>query len=81
MSLLIEGTRIDALVERYCALTGQSDKGEAVCQALIAQIAVLSDQGARAEKIQDIQKRAAEAGFVGTGDSDKRFMDQQWGED
>lgn len=81
MSLLIEDTRIDTLVERYCSLTGQSDKGEAVCQALMAQVAIHSAQAEHAEKIRDIQERAAEAGFVGTGDNDRRFMDQQWGED
>lgn len=81
MSLLIKGSRIDALVERYCSLTGQSDKGEAVCQALMAHSAILSAQAAHAEKIKDIQQRAAAAGFVASGGDDKGFMDEAWGED
>jgi antitoxin VapB len=78
MSLLIEGSRIDALVDRYCSLTGESGKAEAVCQALLAQIAILS---AQAERSRDIQQCAAAGEFVSTGPNDKRFMDREWGED
>lgn len=78
MSLLMKGSRIDALVERYCSLSGQSDKGEAVCQALMAQTAILSAQAVHAEKIKDIHQRAAAAGFVASGGDEKGFMDEAW---
>ncbi len=83
MPLLIEGPEIDDLVARYCALTGQPDRGEAVRQALAAQVAVLSAHATLAGEVARIQQRAADAGFVtGKRDdkADKDFMDEQWGE-
>jgi len=37
MAMLIKGNEIDALVAKYCAMTGQTNKSEAVRQALSAQ--------------------------------------------
>lgn len=80
MALLIKGSEIDALVRRYCAITGQTNKSEAVRQALVAQIALLSAQESLTDKVAKLQQRAAAAGFVSTGDDHKSFMDDQWGE-
>lgn len=79
MALLIKGEEIDALVSRYCAMTGQTNKSEAVRQALAAQIAALSEKESLADRVAKVQDRAAAEGFVSVGD-DKAFMDEMWGE-
>lgn len=81
MAMLIKGDEIDALVAKYCAMTGQKNKSEAVRQALAAQIEALSARESLADRVAKIQRRAADAGFVATGGSDKTFMDEVWGED
>ena len=42
MAMLIKGNEIDDLVAKYCAMTGEKNKSEAVRKALAAQIEVLS---------------------------------------
>jgi len=79
MAMLIKGEEIDHLVARYCAMTGVSNKSEAVRRALAAQIAALSAQRSLADRVTTIQKRAAADGFVSAG-NDKAFMDDLWGE-
>lgn len=80
MAMLIKGDEIDRLVERYCAMTGQKNKSEAVREALAAQIEALSRQETLAAKVAKIQQSAAEAGFVSSGEDLKPFMDELWGE-
>ena len=80
MAMLIKGDEIDALVAKYCAMTGQKNKSEAVRQALAAQIEALSARESLADRVAKIQRRAADAGFVAPGGSDKAFMDEMWGE-
>lgn len=79
MSVLIKGGEIDALVARYCAMTGQTNKSEAVRHALAAQIAALSAQETLTERVAVLQRRAADEGFFPVG-GDKAFMDDMWGE-
>lgn len=83
MPLMNDGPEIDELVTRYCTLTGLTDKGEAMRQALVAQIAVLSAHKKLAGEVARIQRRAADAGFVAAKSdrkADKNFMDDHWGE-
>lgn len=80
MAMLIKGDEIDVLVTRYCAMTGEKNRSEAVRKALAAQIEALSSQERLADRIARIQRRAAEAGFVSTGTDLKPFLDEQWGE-
>mgnify|MGYP002737506421 CR=1 FL=1 len=81
MAMLIKGDEIDALVAKYCAMTGQKYKSEAVRQAVAAQIEALSARESLADRVAKIQRRAADVGFVAPGGSDKAFMDEMWGED
>lgn len=81
MAMLIKGDEIDALVAKYCAMTGQKNKSEAVRQALAAQIEALSARESLADRVAKIQRRAADAGFVAPRGSDKASMDEMWGED
>ncbi len=83
MAMLIKGDEIDSLVTRYCAMTGEKNKSEAVRRALAAQIEALSAKETLADRVAKIQRRAMETGFVSVGndiEADKVFMDQQWGE-
>lgn len=83
MAMLIKGDEIDSLVTRYCAMTGEKNKSEAVRRALAAQIEALSAKESLADRVATIQRRAVETGFVSVGndiEADKVFMDQQWGE-
>ena len=80
MTILIKGDEIDALVARYCAMTGETNKSEAVRKALAAQIEALSRQEKLADRMAKVQRRAVEAGFAGTGADLKPFFDEQWGE-
>ena len=81
MAMLIKGDEIDALVAKYCAMTGQKNKSEAVRQALAAQIEALSARESLADRVAKIQRQAADSGFVAPLGSDKAFMDEMWGED
>jgi len=81
MTILIKGDEIDRLVAKYCAMTGVTNKSEAVRQALAAQISVLSAQESLSDRIAAIQGRAAASGIVADGRDDKPFMDAMWGED
>lgn len=80
MAIHIKGGEIDALLVKYCAMTGESNKSEAVRKALAAQIEALSGKERLADRMAKIQRRAAEAGFAGTGADLKPFFDEQWGE-
>lgn len=80
MAILIKGEEIDQLVRKYCAMTGQKNKSEAVRQALAAQIDAISSQESLAAKVAKIQQQAANAGFTSSGDDLKPFMDDMWGE-
>lgn len=80
MAILIKGDEIDQLVRKYCAMTGQKNKSEAVRQALAAQIDALSKRESMTTKVAKIQQSAAGAGFTSSGDDLKPFMDEQWGE-
>lgn len=80
MAILIRGDEIDALVEKYCVMTGQSNKSEAVRRALAAQIEALAAKESLADRVAKIQRKAAESGFVAPKSSDKAFMDEMWGE-
>lgn len=81
MAMLIKGDEIDALVAKYCAMTGVKNKSEAVRKALAAQIEALAAEERLVDRVSRIQRRAAEAGFVSTGEDLKPFFDEQWGED
>lgn len=83
MAMLIKGDEIDALVARYCAMTGLTNKSEAVRKALAAQIEVLSREESLVDRVAKIQQEAAALGFVSTGTDmagDKAFMDEMWDE-
>lgn len=80
MAMLIKGDEINALVAKYCAMTGQTNKSEAVRQAIFAQISAMSSAEPLADRVSKLRARAAEQGFVSAG-SDKAFMDELWGED
>lgn len=80
MAMLIKGDEIDALVAKYCAMTGVKNKSEAVRKALAAQIEALAAEERLVDRVGRIQRRAAEAGFVSTGEDLKPFFDEQWGE-
>ncbi|MFN8683761.1 type II toxin-antitoxin system VapB family antitoxin [Paracoccus sp. P2] len=81
MAIHIKGDEIDALLVRYCAMTGQTNKSEAVRQALMAQINALSARESLSTRVGKVQAKAAAAGFVSTGEDLKPFFDEQWGED
>lgn len=83
MAILIKGDEIDRLVSRYCAMTGQKNKSEAVRAALAAQIELLSSKESLTDRVAKIQQEAAALGFVSDGSDiagDKAFMDDMWGE-
>ena len=80
MTILIKGDEIDQLVAKYCAMTGVTNKSEAVRQALAAQISLLSAQESLSDRIAAIQSRAAASGILADGRDDKPFMDAKWGE-
>lgn len=83
MTILVKGDEIDQLVHKYCAMTGQKNKSEAVRQALAAQIDALSRKECLADRVAKIQQEAEALGFVSTGsdiEGDKAFMDDMWGE-
>lgn len=83
MALLIKGDEIDKLVERYCTITGMKNKSEAVRSALAKQIEMLTKQETLSERVASLQRRASREGFLPLEDdaeSDKRFMDDVWGE-
>lgn len=83
MAMLIKGDEIDALVAKYCAMTGLKNKSEAVRKALAAQIEALSREESLADRVAKIQQEAAALGFISTGSDiagDKAFMDDMWGE-
>lgn len=80
MAILVKGDEIDQLVQKYCAMTGQKNKSEAVRQALAAQIDALSREETLADKVAKIQQSAKAAGFKSSGDDLKHFMDEQWGD-
>ena len=81
MAMLIKGDEIDNLVAKYCAITGEKNKSEAVRKALAAQIEALTGKERLVDRVAKVQRRAAEAGFVSTGEDLKPFFDEQWGED
>lgn len=81
MALFIKGDEIHALVDQYCALTGLTNKSEAVRQALAAQIALFHTKETLTERVAKIRDRAAAEGFAhGVSGDDKAFMDDMWGE-
>ena len=80
MAMHIKGDEIEKLVDKYCAITGQRNKSEAVREALAAQIDALSRKESLADKVTKIQRSARMAGFVSSGDDLKPFMDDMWGE-
>ena len=75
-----ESPLIDSLVERYCAMTGLTNKSEAVRRALAAQIETLSQRETLAQRVAKVQAKAAAAGVVADGRDDKDLMDDLWGE-
>ena len=81
MAMLIKGDEIDALVAKYCAMTGVKNKSEAVRKALAAQIEALAGMERLVDRVAKVQRRAAAAGFVSMGEDLKPFFDEQWGED
>lgn len=83
MAVLIKGDEIDRLLARYCAITGETNKSEAVRKAIAAQIDFLSAQQSLAERVSEIQRLAEKLGFEpreGDIEGDKAFMDDMWGE-
>lgn len=74
--MLIKRAKIDVLVIRYCTLTEEGDKNEAVQ----AQIKALASQERVTDRAAKIQRSAAEAGFVVTGGKLKPFFDDQRGD-
>ena len=80
MTILIKGDEIDSLVERYCAMTGLTNKSEAVRRALAAQIEALSQRETLAQRVAKVQAKAAAAGIFADGRDDKDLMDDMWGE-
>jgi antitoxin VapB len=83
MAVLIKGDEIDRLLARYCAITGETNKSEAVRKAIAAQIDLLSAQPSLAERVSEIQRLAEELGFEPREsdiEGDKAFMDEMWGD-
>ena len=80
MPLYIKDPAVDTLVEQYLAVTGLPSKTEAVRRALSDQLKMLADQEKLPDRVAKLQHRAAEAGFVSTGEDLKPFFDEQWGE-
>lgn len=80
MAIMIKGDEIDALIARYCAMTGETNKSAAVRQALAAQIEALAGKERLGDRMAKLQHRASETGFIGTGADLKPFFDEQWGE-
>lgn len=80
MTILIKGDEIDNLVERYCEMTGLTNKSEAVRRALAAQIEALAQRETLAQRVGRVQAKARAAGIVADGRDDKDLMDKMWGE-
>ena len=83
MALYVKDPTIDNLVERYCALTGLTNKTEAVRRVFSEQLRALADKETLAQRVQEIQHRAALAGFKSAGSdipTDKAFMRDSWGD-
>ncbi len=64
MSILVKGDEIDRLVDKYCALTGQTNRSQAVRDALTMQIEALTNSVPLLHQIRAIQARARAAGFA-----------------
>lgn len=78
MAMLIKGDEITALVAKYCTMTGEKNKSEAVRKAVAAQIEALRGKERLADRVAGLQRRAAAVGFVSTGKDLKPFFDEQW---
>ena len=81
MPLYIKDPTVDSLVDRYLALTGMTNKTEAVRQALKAAIAAQAERETLAERVAKVQRKAAAVGIVADGHDDKALMDEMWGEE
>lgn len=85
MPLYIKDPTVDTLLERYLAVSGLTNKTEAVRRALHDQLKTLAEQEPLSARVARIQSRAAEMGFRSIGSDDpaaqKRHMDELWGED
>lgn len=83
MALYVKDPAVDNLVERYLALTGLTNKTEAVRRVFSEQLKALADKETLAQRVEKIQHRAARAGFKSGGSdiaADKAFMDDVWGD-
>lgn len=64
MSILVKGNEIDRLVDKYCALTGETNRSQAVRDALASQVDTLTNRVPLLHQIRAIQARARAAGFA-----------------
>lgn len=78
MPLYIKDPEVDKLVDRYLAVSGAKTKTEAVRAALLNSIAALEKQESLAERVANVQRKAAAAGLRPRGTDDKPFLDEQW---
>lgn len=76
-----EDPDVDALVDRFLAISGAKTKTEAVRAALLNSIAVLEKQKSLAERVAKVQRKAAAAGLAPREATDKPFMDEMWCEE
>lgn len=81
MAIHIKGDQINTLLDTYCRLTGQTNKSDAVREALASQIAALSARESLSQRVAKIQAKAAASGIVADGRDDKALMDEMWGGD
>lgn len=83
MALYVKDPAVDNLVEQYCALTGLTNKTEAVRRVFTEQLKAMADKETLAQRVERIQHRAALSGFKSGGSNtaaDKAFMDNIWSE-
>ena len=66
MAMLIKGDEIDALVAKYCAMTGVKNKSEAVRKALAAQIEALAAEERLVDRVGNSRGIARRGNSVAT---------------
>lgn len=78
MPLYIRDDQVDDLAVRFMKLTGAKSKTDAVRNALMAQLEVVSNQKPLLERLEPILKRADDLGPADPDFDMKKFTDAMW---
>jgi len=78
MPLYIRDDQVDDLAVRFMKLTGAKSKTDAVRNALMAQLEVVSNQKPLLERLEPILERADDLGPADPDFDMKKFTDAMW---